>query len=338
MATTPVPSPVRIGILGGGGIATAHLNAYATVADRAKVTAIADVDAEALSRREAETGATGYADFKELVKDANVDAVDICLPHHLHTPAILAAAEAGKHILCEKPLCLSPEEATQVSEAVQKAGVTLMCAHNQLFMPAVAKAKEIVDSGALGPIYEVRTTDSFYNDFDPDSMGWRANAATSGGGELIDTGYHPTYLMLHLAGAVPVSAFAMLSTHRLKFMEGEDSAQVLVRFDNGAVGQMVTSWAYMAAPGTDRFSVVGEKGSLSSDGSTLRVHVRGEEEQVFEHESVDTFGAEIAHFVDCLMTGERPINNEVEGVSVLGVILAAYESSKTGQMADVISL
>ena len=338
MATTPVPSPVRIGILGGGGIATAHLNAYATVADRAKVTAIADVDAEALSRREAETGAKGYTDFKELVKDPDVDAVDICLPHHLHTPAILAAAEAGKHILCEKPLCLSPEEAKQVSEAVQKAGVTLMCAHNQLFMPAVAKAKEIVDSGALGPIYEVRTTDSFYNDFDPDSMGWRANAATSGGGELIDTGYHPTYLMLHLAGAVPVSAFAMLSTHRLKFMEGEDSAQVLVRFDNGAVGQMVTSWAYMAAPGTDRFSVVGEKGSLSSDGSTLRVQVRGEEEQVFEHESVDTFGAEIAHFVDCLMTGERPINNEVEGVSVLGVILAAYESSKTGQMADVISL
>src|SRR5699024_5703572 len=66
MAPPPVPSPVRIGILGGGGIATAHLNAYATVADRAKVTAIADVDAEALSRREAETGATGYADFKEL--------------------------------------------------------------------------------------------------------------------------------------------------------------------------------------------------------------------------------------------------------------------------------
>lgn len=338
MATTPVPSPVRIGILGGGGVATAHLNAYATVADRAKVTAIADVDAEALARREAETGATGYADFKELVRDDNVDAVDICLPHHLHTPAILAAAEAGKHILCEKPLCLSPEEAQQVSEAVTRNGVTLMCAHNQLFMPAVAKAKEIIDSGALGPIYEVRTTDSFYNDFDPDSMGWRANTATSGGGELIDTGYHPTYLMLHLAGAIPTSAFAMLSTHRLKFMEGEDSAQVLVRFDNGAVGQMVTSWAYMAAPGTDRFSVVGEKGSLSSDGSTLRIHVRGEEEQVLEHESVDTFAAEIAHFVDCLMTGERPINNEVEGVSVLGVILAAYESSKTGQMAEVISL
>src|SRR5699024_1872091 len=170
-----------------------------------------------------------------------------------------------------------PDEAEQVSEAVRKAGVTLMCAHNQLFMPAVAKAKEILDAGTLGEVYEVRTTDSFYNDFDPESMGWRANAATSGGGELIAPGYPPTALILPLAGAVPTSALAMLSTHRLKFMEGEDSAQVLVRFDSGAVGQMVTSWAYQAAPGTDRFSVVGEKGSLSSDGSTLRVQVRGED-------------------------------------------------------------
>ena len=336
--TTNVQSPVRIGIIGGGGIANAHLKGYAQIPDRVTITAIADASEETLARRVEETGATGYSDFTEMVKDPNVDAVDICLPHHLHTPAIIAAAEAGKHILCEKPLCLTPEEAPTVSQVIEKTGVTLMCAHNQLFMPAVAKAKEVIDSGALGQVYEVRTTDSFFNDFDPDSMGWRGQAATSGGGELIDTGYHPTYLMLHLAGATPVSAFAMLSTHRLKFMEGEDSAQVLVRFDNGAVGQMVTSWAYQAAPGTDRFSAVGEKGSLSSDGSTLRVQLRGEEEQVFEHEQVDTFAAEIAHFVDVLTTGQRPINNQVEGVSVLGVILAAYESSKTGQVADVISL
>src|SRR5699024_7611007 len=152
--------------------------------------------------------------------------------------------EAGKHILCEKPLCLTPDETEQVSEAVRKAGVTLMCAHNQLFMPADAKAKEILDAGTLGEVHAVGPSDSFSNDSEPETMGWRANAVTSGGGELIDAGYHPTYLMLHLAGAVPTSAFAMLSTHRLKFMEGEDSAQVLVRFDSGAVGQMVTSWAY----------------------------------------------------------------------------------------------
>lgn len=333
-----VPSPVRIGIIGGGGIASAHLGGYAQIPDRARITAIADASPETLARRVEETGARGYADFRELVQDPEVDAVDICLPHHLHTAAILAAAEAGKHVLCEKPLCLTEEDAKQVKAAVESSGITLMCAHNQLFMPAVAKAKEVIESGVLGDIYEVRTTDSFYNDFDPASMGWRATAATSGGGELIDTGYHPTYLMMHLTGAKPVSAFAMLSTHRLKFMEGEDSAQVLVRFDNGSVGQMVTSWAYMAAPDTDRFSAVGELGSLSSDGSRLVVHVRGQEPQVFDHEPVDTFAAEIAHFVDCLISGERPLNTEVEGVSVLGIILAAYESSRTGQLADVLTL
>lgn len=328
--------PVRIGLIGGGGIANAHLGGYATIPDRAKVTAVADAVPETLAQRVEQLGATGYSDFTELVKDPDVDAVDICLPHHLHKPAIIAAAEAGKHILCEKPLCLTAEEAREVRDAVAKAGVTLMCAHNQLFMPAVAKAKEVIDSGALGTVYEVRTTDSFFNDFDPESMGWRAKAATSGGGEYIDTGYHPTYLLMHLSGGKPVEAFSMMSTHRLTFMEGEDSAQVLVRFDNGSVGQLVTSWAYQAAPGTDRFSVVGEKGSLSSDGSTLRVKLRAEEEeQVFAAEPIDTFAAEIADFVTCLETGRRPINTEEEGIAVLGIILAAYESSRSGKAEPV---
>jgi predicted dehydrogenase len=335
---TTVASPVRIGLIGGGGIANAHLNGYAQIPDRVRITAIADAVEETRNRRAEETGATPYADFLDLVKDPEVDAVDICLPHHLHKAAIVAAAGAGKHVLCEKPLCLTPDEAREVRDAVEAAGVTLMCAHNQLFMPAVAKAKEVIESGALGEVYEVRTTDSFYNNFDPANMGWRAHASTSGGGELIDTGYHPTYLMMHLTGAKPVSAFAMLSTHRLTFMEGGDSAQVLVRFDNGSVGQLVTSWAYDAAPGTDRFSAVGPLGSLSSDGATLRVKVRGAEEQVFEAEQIDTFAAEISHFVDCLTTGARPLNTHEEGISVLGIILAAYESSRTGQVADVLSV
>ncbi|MFC7375751.1 Gfo/Idh/MocA family protein [Brachybacterium sp. GCM10030268] len=328
--------PVRIGLIGAGGIANAHIAGYATIPERVKITAIADAVPETLAKRVEETGARAYTDFTELVKDPEVDAVDICLPHHLHKAAIVAAAEAGKHILCEKPLCLSADEAAEVRAAVEKAGVTLMCAHNQLFMPAVAKAKEVIDSGALGDVYEVRTTDSFFNNFDPSTMGWRAKAATSGGGEYIDTGYHPTYLLMHFAGAKPVKAFAMMSTHRLKFMEDEDSAQILVRFDNGSVGQLVTSWAYDAAPGTDRFSVVGEKGSLSSDGTTLRVKIRGEdEEQVFEHEAVNTFAAEIADFVECLETGRRPLNTEAEGIAVLGIILAAYESARTGEAVDV---
>ncbi|HEX7352618.1 Gfo/Idh/MocA family oxidoreductase [Brachybacterium sp.] len=337
--SAPAPlgdGPVRIGLLGGGNIARAHLRGYAALGDAARLTAIADTDAETLALRTAETGATGYTDFLELIEDPEIDAVDICLPHHLHHRAIVAAAAAGKHILCEKPLCLTAEEARSVRVAVERAGVTLMCAHNKLFLPAVAQAKELVDSGALGTIYGVRTTDEFFNDFDPSTMGWRAHAATSGGGEFIDTGYHPTYLMLHLSGARPAGVFAMLSTHRLRFMEGEDSAQVLVRFDNGSVGQLATSWAYHKAPGTERFSVVGEKGSLSSDGTTLRVILRDSEaELVYAHRPTDPFAAEIADFVECLRTGRRPLHTHVEGIDVLSIILAAYRSGESGVLEAV---
>ena len=130
-------------------------------------------------------------------------------------------------------------------------------------------------------------------------MGWRASAVTSGGGELIDTGYHPTYLMLHLAGGTPVEVAALLSTHRLTFAEGEDTAQLLVRFDNGVVGQLSTSWAYDPPPVTERFSAVGPLGSLHSDGLSLMLNRRGAEPQTFGFDPVDSYVAEIGHFADC---------------------------------------
>jgi predicted dehydrogenase len=197
-------SVIKVGLIGGGGIVDAHIRGYRAYADVIKVTAVADVVAEAAQRRAAELDAAAYTDYRQMIMEADVDAVDICLPHYLHADAIVAAARAGKHILCEKPLCLTVLQADEVHQAVSAAGVTLMCAHNQLYLPAVSKAKELLDQGVIGPVYEVRTADSFYNDFDPKNMGWRASAATSGGGELMDTGYHPTYLMLHFAGASPV--------------------------------------------------------------------------------------------------------------------------------------
>ncbi|WP_432521581.1 Gfo/Idh/MocA family protein [Kineococcus sp. SYSU DK006] len=328
---------VRVGLVGSGGITRAHVRGYLAHAEKITVTAVADIDEDAASSRAAELGAKPFTDYREMIATGDVDAVDVCLPHHLHADAIVAAAEAGKHVLCEKPLCLTAEEARRVADAVRGNGITLMCAHNQLYFPSVAKAKELLGSGVLGTVYEVRTTDSFHNDFDPTTMGWRASARTSGGGELIDTGYHPTYLLLHLADAQPVEATAMLSTHRLTFMEGEDSAQVLVRFANGVVGQMATSWAYDAAPGTEKFSVVGELGSLTGTADSLTCRLRTGEEETFSFPATDAFVTEIGEFADCLREGRRPIHTEVEGIAVLGVLLAAYEGARTGTVAKVMS-
>jgi predicted dehydrogenase len=331
-------STIKVGLIGGGGIVDAHVRGYRAYTDLIEVTAVADVIDETARRRAAELGAAAYTDFRQMILEADLDAVDICLPHHLHAEAIVSAAQAGKHILCEKPLCLTVEEANQVQQAVSTAGVTLMCAHNQLFLPAVSTAKQLLDQGILGTVYEVRITDTFYNDFNPQNMGWRATAATSGGGELIDTGYHPTYLMLHLAGGSPVEATALLSRHRLRFMDSEDSAQVLVRFDNGIVGHLVTSWAYDPPPGTEGFSVVGERGSLHSDGTSLTVTLRGSGSQTYDFEAVDSFVSEIGHFADCLRSGTRPLHTEREGIDVLCLILAAYEGARSRTIAPVFRL
>jgi predicted dehydrogenase len=327
--------PIRIGIIGGGSIASAHLDGYALAGETARVTAIADIDPGNATRsaRRAQ-GARIFSDYREMIASGLVDAVDICLPHHLHKDAIVAAAGAGKHVLCEKPLCLTLAEADAVRQAIDRSGITLMCAHNQLFLPAVAKAREMIEGGVLGTIYEARTTDSFFNTLDPKTIGWRGTRATSGGGELIDTGYHPTYLLLHLVGREPREVAAMLARHRLQFLEGEDSAQVLVAFEEGAVGTITTSWAY-DLPTAEKFVVVGEAGSLWSDGRTLRHRPRGGRSTVvakYPSPKPHTIALGVLDFIACLREGRRPINTEVEGIAVLKVILAAYASAERKQV------
>ncbi|MEW2523075.1 Gfo/Idh/MocA family protein [Actinacidiphila alni] len=330
---------VAIGIIGCGNISRKHVRGHLSVPERATIAAVADVDAAVAAERAQQAGgARVFTDYRELLEDGGVDAVDICLPHHLHAEAIVAAAEAGKHVLCEKPLCLTVAEAGRIADAVRAAGVTLMCAHNQLTLPAVARAKELIGSGALGRVYDLHTADSFFNDFDPATMGWRAHTATSGGGELIDTGYHPAYLLLHLAGARPAEVTALLSTHRLSFMEGEDSARVLVRFEGGAVGEIVTSWAYDPAPGTGMFAVAGERGSLWSDGTTLRHRQRGGGTETTSFPTVDSVPAVCADFTARLTAGVRPPHTEQEGTDVLKVILAAYESARDRRTVAVAGL
>jgi predicted dehydrogenase len=332
----PIPA-VRIGLIGAGGIAGAHVAGYRRNPQTVRFSAVADPIRENALKRAEGTDAVLYDDYHRMLAEAAVDAVDICLPHHLHRDAILAAADAGKHVLCEKPLCLDAVEAADVAAAVEASGITVMCAHNQLFLPAVAAAKQLIDSGRLGRIYEVRTTDCFFSDFTPESIRWRATIRTSGGGELLDTGYHPTYLLLYLAGGRPLDVAAMLSTHRLDFLEGEDSAQVLVRFDNGVLGSISTSWAFQPAANTERFSVVGERGSLHSDGVSLSYTIRGSEPVTVEYPPVHEFEAEIAHFADSIRFGTRPVHSHENGIEVLGIILAAYESARTRSVARVLT-
>src|SRR5258708_2872863 len=133
---------LKVGLIGCGDIARAHANAWLTLGNKVTITAVSDVvenSAKAMGQRVG--GADVFTDYRRLIETADVDAVDICLPHHLHRDAIVAGARGGKHVICEKPLCLTLDEAEEIGGAVRSAGVTMMCAHNQLFDPAVQKAR-----------------------------------------------------------------------------------------------------------------------------------------------------------------------------------------------------
>lgn len=327
---------IAIGIIGCGGIAEWHANGYLAISEQARVVAVSDV-VEENARRVSEQagGARMFSDYRVLLEEGGVDAVDICLPHHLHKDAILAAAAAGKHIVCEKPLCLSLDEAHAIRSAIAASGVTLMCAHNQLYLPAVQRAKELLDEGAIGAIYEIRTADAFRHAWDMPGATWRSRRETMGGGELIDTGYHPSYLLLYLALSAPTEVVAMNSTHRLN-IDGEDSAQVLVRFASGAVGNVVSSWAYDAPPGTWTFQLVGERGYIYGGKNELHYRLLGEEPVAISFEAHNTFSAEIADFVACLRERRRPIQTEADGIAVLKVILGAYQSQAEKRIVSLV--
>ena len=334
-----IKGKVRIAIIGTGGISRVHADGILAHRDKVECTALCDIDAARLKARSEQLGGVSalYRDWREMLAQAGgaIDAVAICLPHHLHAPAILDAAAAGKHILCEKPMCLSLAEADRIAAAVKRAGITYMSAHNQLFMPAVQEAKRMIEAGELGRIRWLRSQDCFQASVAGFRGTWRSKRRYQGGGELIDTGDHPTYRLLHLAGSPVVGVRGSMGRY-LQEIEGEDSASVQVRFANGAIGEILTSWAYGNPHGSHQIHVIGEKGEIFGSGSELHYIPSGFSQPALQKfREITTFTVQMEHFADCLRNGTRPPHSVAEGRAVLAVILAAAEDARGWQkLAD----
>ncbi|MBV9357478.1 MAG: Gfo/Idh/MocA family oxidoreductase, partial [Chloroflexi bacterium] len=242
--------PLGVGVVGAGWMGHVHAGAWGANAERARLVAVADVSgarARAISSQYTGDEAGVYAELDELLADPRVDVVDICLPHHLHADAITRAAAAGKHIFCEKPLCLSFEEARTIRSSVERSGVTLVCAHNNLFQLPLIEALRLLREGVLGRIYAIESVEVARNrgliarqapvalDRAQDTFDWRLDAARMGGAELFDTGWHGAYRLLALAEASsqgadvrPIEVCAMLSNQHIKdLLPGEDTGQLL---------------------------------------------------------------------------------------------------------------
>ena len=339
-------SELRVGILGSGGISNVHANGWNAHPGRARIAAFADVAvdrAQAQSERHTGGAAKVYDSLDALLADPAIDVVDICLPHHLHTDAVIASAEAGKAILCEKPLCTNLDDARKIQETIERTGVTFMAAHNQLFQPALLEARRLLATGVLGTPYIYRSIETFqnrrFNPYAPAGTaaggalhGWRSDLKQSGGGELLDTGYHSTYRLLSIAnGDRPVEVTGFLSRFLMSHLPTEDTGQVVVRFASGAIGEIVTSWAFDVVGGR-HFEVAAENGSLAGAPSYLQhqLHTWPEPNR-FTFTPIVSFTAEIGHFIDVVVNGaDNPATVDI-AIRALQLIKGAYLSAQLGQ-------
>lgn len=342
--------PIRVGIIGGGWMGKTHAEAWKKNEGRAELAAVADVSiarATELCDLFGAEGARPETSLDAVLADDRIDAVDICLPHHLHAQTILAAARAGKHVMCEKPLCLTLDEAKAIRDGVGQAGVTFMSAHNNLFAAGLVEARRILAEGTLGKVHYVRSTEGGHNQNfktrqppialaeGASSWDWRADTSKSGGGVVLDTGWHGAYRLLALAGARPVAVTAMLADYYIGQSDAEDTGCVLVRFDNGAIGYLFTSWAFGDPPGSYQFQIGAEHGTLGGTATKVVYQRFGEKTVERELERANTFAREVEHFVDVLTKGTPGLATWEHAARTLQLILGAYRAASEGRTVEL---
>jgi predicted dehydrogenase len=337
---------VNVGIVGSRFQADCIAGAVQANPDVAELVAVASPtpgNAAAFAKRHGVPQA--YRDYRELLRDPDVELVSITAPNRLHAQIAIDAARAGKHVVCEKPLCITLEEADAMIEACAKAGVLLLYAEELFFAPKYVKAKRMADEGAFGRIHLVKQGEKHSG---PHSD-WFWDVAQSGGGAVMDLGCHGIAFCWWFLGKQPItSVYSQMSTqvHQQR-TKGEDEAITILEFADGAVGVVESSWN---RPGgmDDSIEVFGDKGQTYADmlmGNALPTYsevgfgyavekaasTKGWTYPVFEEHWNYGFPQEIRHFARCVRGQETPLADGETGRVVQEVLYAAYASAGEGK-------
>jgi predicted dehydrogenase len=337
---------VNIGIIGLGWPGLRH---FEGVLANPEARLLAAADASEERRKEWDRqfpGASLYPDYSELLRDPAVDAVVICLPNFLHFPATIAALRAGKHVLCEKPPTLNREEMRRIKEESERNGLVYAFGRQTRWQDAGgarvgeerAAGADLLCADAMGPF-----------PWDPGgSGGWFLDRSKAGGGALIDIGIHALDAAWFLMGCPrPQTVSAKVSTNfrslvpANQLFDVDDSGSGFIRFDNGAVLHLEVSWAGNLpddvpekAPGKrERHQTViyGQKASLRVEPLTLYEDQGGKLVDLpLEAEAGNGFAEQMADFVRAVSTGGVPTNDARQGLYLMEMLDAMYESSATG--------
>ena len=337
---------ISIGMIGAGWIAAKHLNAIQALGPCAQITALCDRD-ERAARAVADAFGIEHvtADAGDVITSEQVNAVLVAVPTAFHAELAMAAAEAGKHVICEKPMSTSADHCRQMIDAAEHNGVSLMPVHNRIFFPPIVEAKRIADTGALGTLrlFRANFMTPYHAALAPagEKPNWRADPARSGGGIMIEAGVHLIYTARHFMGSIRSVQAQMQAYYGAPV---EDSASVQLEFGSGAIGVLVLQNS--SGLPDDSVQIIGTDGTLIVNGVELQA-MRGPALMHYskkdEHWSIPpaewswekSFAGFWRHVAEVLLDGVSPMLTGVDGRDTIATVEAAYRSARSGERVVV---
>lgn len=345
---------IKVGIVGSGSISNFHLRAYHNN-KQTELYAICDLNEER-AKSQADLYQIGqiYTDFAEMIANPDIDAISICTWNNTHADFAIRALDAGKHVLVEKPLCMTVKEALQVEEAVRRSGKQLQIGYVRRYDPNAQMVRQWTEEGELGTIYYAKAS-CLRRLGNPG--GWFADKERSGGGPLIDLGVHIIDLCWFLMGRPKVKSISG-NTYRklgqrshvqnLSFYKSadynpehntvEDMANALIRFDNGASLMVDVSFTLHARKDETSIRLYGDKGGMEIEPEIALISEKSNTMVVIQpqtdHPSFDAdraFQNEIDHFIDCCLSGSSPLSPVQDGVEMMKILCGIYESAEQGK-------
>lgn len=340
---------VNVAVVGAGAIGLSHIEGFQKH-PQARVLAIAETHLERARAAAARYGVPETtADYAELLKRPDIDAISIALPTNLHAPATLAALAAGKHVLLEKPMATNAEDGARMVELARAQGLHLMVGQNQRFAPAAQAVRQLVTAGRLGEVYHAKATWMRRSGI-PRIGSWFTQRSLSGGGCTYDIGVHVLDLALHLMGEFEVAsvsgqtfakygprgrgdgAWGKSEIHPDRPFDVDDFCVALVRLASGRTVQLEVSWA-AAMEQTDLNGVQ----LFGTEGGATTNPLRWYRETSLGYETAQLPGStalvpddRMVHFVDVVLGRAEVFVPPAQSLQVQRVLDGIYESARTG--------
>ena len=341
----------NIGIIGCGKIAQVrHIPEYAAH-PQAKLWGYYDLNQDRAKELAEQYGGKVYPSWRDLLADPEIDAVSVCAANNAHAEITIAALEAGKHVLCEKPMATTLAECEAMVAAAKKSGKYLMIGHNQRLAKAHARARKLVEEGAIGDIVTFRTTFGHGGpetwSVDPGKATWFFDKKKAAMGAMADLGIHKTDLIQFLTGQKVVETTAVVTTLDKKGPDGQligvdDNAVCIYRMSGGAVGTMTASWTYYGAEDNSTI-LYGTKGIMriyDDPAYSIKIPTADGENILYDIDQIQTNDNQtksgvIDLFMDSLVNGTPPEISGEEALSAMRAVFASIRSAETGERVTV---